>query len=429
MSGCRVPVAVTSTVRLPRAAGSVVKTVWLAGCDSQVQPPKAAPAIRRPARTIVPTRRLPRRLLPPASSASAVSIDGTVSGCGRLTSWSIANPYGARCPDTAKIMSPTADCKLNFRHVSGGGETTAMNERRYLVYDVFTEHAFAGNPLAVVLDSDGLDTAAMQQIAREFNLSETVFVLAPPGGQRTPIRIFTPPHELPFAGHPTVGTAVALTELTQPEGQSDASILVLEEAIGPLRCLVSRQEKGLFAEFTLPRLPERADFDVSREAAAAALGLDAHEVGFENHVVSAWSAGVPYICIPVRDLSAAGRAMLDTRLWVELVGANVDDKNPAAFIYCRETVGHESAFHARMFAGHLGIPEDPATGSAVAALAGAIVHFDQPVDGTTECWIEQGVEMGRPSYIRLELDVDGGVLSAGRIGGYAVKVAEGKLLR
>lgn len=306
-----------------------------------------------------------------------------------------------------------------------------MNERRYLIYDVFTEHAFAGNPLAVMLDLDGLNTAAMQQIAREFNLSETVFVLAPPGGPRTPIRIFTPPHELPFAGHPTVGTAIALTELTQPDGGngSDASILVLEEAIGPVRCLVSRQEKGVFAEFTLPRLPERAGFDISRELAAAALGLGAHEIGFENHLVSAWSAGVPYICIPVRDLDVAGRAMLDTRVWVELVGANVDDKNPAAFVYCRETVGHDSAFHARMFAGHLGIPEDPATGSAVAALAGAIMHFDEPVDGTTECWIEQGLEMGRASYIRLELDVSGGVLTTARIGGYAVKMAEGKLLR
>lgn len=306
-----------------------------------------------------------------------------------------------------------------------------MTDRRYLIYDVFTEHAFAGNPLAVVLDSQGLDSAAMQQIAREFNLSETVFVLSPPGGARTPIRIFTPAHELPFAGHPTVGTAVALTELTQTadNDNSDANILVLDEAIGPVRCLVSRRNGGTFAEFALAKLPERSPFEVSREAAAAALGLGAHEIGFENHVVSAWTAGVPYVCIPVRDLGAAGRAMLDTRLWVEMVGSNVDENNPAAFLYCRETVGHESAFHARMFAGHLGIPEDPATGSAVAALTGAIMHFDQPVDGTTECWIEQGIEMGRPSYIRLELDVERGALTAARIGGNAVKMAEGRLMR
>lgn len=319
--------------------------------------------------------------------------------------------------------------QINFPPCFEGGETTAMIERRYLIYDVFTEHAFAGNPLAVVLDSEGLDTAAMQQIAGEFNLSETVFVLGPPDGQTVPIRIFTPPHELPFAGHPTVGTAIALADLDQAGGQALARILVLDEAIGPVRCVVDSKNGNSFAEFGLPRLPAPAPFEISREAAAAALGIDPKDVGFENHVVSAWSAGVPYVCVPVRDLAAAAGAMLDTRLWVDMVGDNVDDKNPAAFVYCRETVRSQSAFHARMFAGHLGIPEDPATGSAVAALAGAIMRFDQPADGTTTCWVEQGLEMGRPSYIRLELDVAGGILAAARIGGHAVKVAEGKLLR
>jgi trans-2,3-dihydro-3-hydroxyanthranilate isomerase len=308
-----------------------------------------------------------------------------------------------------------------------------MSPRKYLLYDVFTDRPFAGNPLAIVLDSDGLDSTAMQEIAREFNLSETVFVLTPPGRPHTPIRIFTPAHEMPFAGHPTVGTAVALSELgmaaDNDNRDSDASILVLEEPIGPIRCLVERDGRGTFAEFGLAKLPVPAPFDVSREAAAAALGLDPQDVGFENHVVSAWTAGVPYVCIPVRDLDAARRASLDTRLWVELVGANVDDNNPGAYVYCRETVRQESAFHARMFAGHLGLVEDPATGSAVATLAGAIMKFDQPVDGTTECWIEQGIEMGRPSHIRLELDVEGGDLTAARIGGYAVKVGEGAIYR
>lgn len=306
-----------------------------------------------------------------------------------------------------------------------------MSSRKYLIYDVFTEQALAGNPLAVVLDAEGLDTGAMQAIAREFNLSETVFVLAKPS-QRTPIRIFTPAHELPFAGHPTVGTAIALAELEMPADNdnrdSGAAILVLEETIGAIRCLVTRSGRGSFAEFGLARLPERAPFDISRESAAAALRLDPQDIGFENHVVSAWTAGVPYVCVPVRGLDAARRASLDTGLWTRLVGENVDNDNPAAYVYCRETVQSASAFHARMFAGHVGIPEDPATGSAAAALAGAIVHFDQPVAGTSERWIEQGLEMGRPSNIRLELDVDDGALTAARIGGHAVKVAEGRLL-
>lgn len=308
-----------------------------------------------------------------------------------------------------------------------------MPQRDYLIYDVFTDEPFAGNPLAIVLDSDGLDSRSMQVIAREFNLSETVFLLAPPAGGRVPIRIFTPAHELPFAGHPTVGTAVALTEMALAADNDNlgrgVSLLVLEEAIGPVRCLVERSERATFAEFALARLPEPAPFEVSREMAAAALGLGAHEIGFENHVVGAWTAGVPYVYIPVRDLGVAARASLDTKRWVELVGANVDNDNPAPYVYCRQTVRQGSAFHARMFAGHLGIPEDPATGSAAAGLAGAIMHFDRPADGTLECVIEQGLEMGRPSSIRLQLDVENGTLAAGRIGGYAVKVAQGTLFR
>lgn len=307
----------------------------------------------------------------------------------------------------------------------------AMSQRKYLIYDVFTEQALAGNQLAIVFDARGLDTSAMQAIAREFNLSETVFLMAPPA-QRTPIRIFTPAHELPFAGHPTVGTAIALAELgmaaDNDNRDSDASIIVLEEQIGPVRCLVTRRERGVFAEFGLVRLPQPAAFDISRESAAAALRLDPHDVGFENHVVSAWTAGVPYICVPVRNLDAARRASLDTDLWVRLVGANIDKDNPAAYVYCRDTVQNASAFHTRMFAGHVGIPEDPATGSAAAAFAGAIMRFDSPMAGTNEYWLEQGLEMGRPSNIRLELDVENGVLAAARIGGYAVKVAEGRLV-
>ena len=129
-----------------------------------------------------------------------------------------------------------------------------------------------------------------------------------------------------------------------------------------------------------------------------------HEIGFENHVVTAYSGGVPYVLVPVAGLDVARRANLDTRAWMELTGP-AEALSPAAFVYCRETVAHGNAFHARMFAGHLGTPEDPATGSAVASFAGAIMRFDQPGDGVSRYPIEQGVEMGRPSLIRLELDV------------------------
>lgn len=303
-----------------------------------------------------------------------------------------------------------------------------MNGRKYFVYDVFTDTALAGNPLAVVLDAEGLDTAAMQRIAREFNLSETVFVLPPENKiHRARIRIFTPGTELPFAGHPTVGTAIALAELAK-DGQASAEsgILVLEENVGPVRCAISQGNAGRFAEFDLPRLAKPVAFPALPEAVAAALGLEPHEIGFENHRIGAWSAGVPYATVPVHGLEAAAKVRMNTDLWLALTPV-VDGIITSPYVYCRDTVRHDASFHARMFGPYDGIIEDPATGSAVAALTGAIMRFDKPVDGPSQFWIEQGIEMGRPSAIRLEIDVAGGEMTAARIGGHAVRVAEGTL--
>lgn len=300
--------------------------------------------------------------------------------------------------------------------------------RRYAVYDVFTDAGLAGNPLAVVFEAAGLDDDAMQRIAREFNLSETAFVLAPENPVHTArVRIFTPRHELPFAGHPTVGTAIALAESTDSikDGQR-SSIVVLEETVGPVRCAVTAGNGPGFAEFDLPRLPQSFEFHASREELAAALGISHHDIGFENHVVSAWSAGVPYICVPVANLKAAAEVRLDAALWQALAGSDGAVMSDP-YVYCRETVNHDCAFHARMFAPSSGIPEDPATGSAVAAFAGAILRHDEPVDGSHGFWIEQGIEMGRPSRMRLEIDVEEGRTDAARIGGHAVRVAEGTL--
>ncbi len=300
-----------------------------------------------------------------------------------------------------------------------------MVARNYLIYDVFTDEGLAGNPLAVVLDCEGLDLDAMQRIAREFNLSESVFVLPPENPRhRARIRIFTPDYEMPFAGHPTVGSAVALTELAG--GEEDA-IFVLEENIGPVRCAVSRGEGTTFAEFDLAKLPEQLKLTAEPEAIGAALGLGPHEIGFENHRVAFFSAGVPYVTIPVANLAAAAKARLNNDMWAQLAPKKSEWAFASPYVYCRETVNKESAFHVRMIVPGNPSYEDPATGSAAAAFAGAIMQFDQPGDGMTRCWIEQGLEMGRPSRIRLELDVAGGRLASARIGGQAVKVGEGKL--
>lgn len=303
-----------------------------------------------------------------------------------------------------------------------------MPELAYAIYDVFTNRALAGNPLAVVFDAGALDTSQMQAIAREFNLSETVFVLPPERApHRARIRIFTPDYEMPFAGHPTVGAAVALGSRTQALGI--AEILILEENIGAVRCAVTRgDDSASFAEFGVPKLPEQLPFDADAGAVAAALGLAPHEIGFENHRIAAWSAGVPYVTVPVSGLEAAGRVQFDNALWMALSPKKSLDAVASAYIYTRQTVDHSCQFHARMFVPGNPSYEDPATGSAAAAYAGQVMLRDAPVDGTTRVWIEQGLEMGRPSRLRLDLDVEGGALAAARIGGHAVKVAEGRLL-
>jgi trans-2,3-dihydro-3-hydroxyanthranilate isomerase len=301
-----------------------------------------------------------------------------------------------------------------------------MKSRQYFVYDVFTDQALAGNPLGVVTDCEGLDAPAMQAIAREFNLSESVFILPPDNPRhRASVRIFTPDYEMPFAGHPTVGSAVALAEQAGDDGT--AGMFVLEEKIGPVRCIVTRGGGATFAEFDLPKLPEQHDLAADPAVIAVALGLSPHEIGFENHRPGLWSAGVPYVTVPVASLDVAARVRYDNNAWMELAPAKGEGIVASAYVYCRDTIHHESAFHARMFVPGNPSYEDPATGSAAAAFAGTILHFDKPLDGSQRYWIEQGFEMGRPSRIRLEIDVEGGRMARARIGGHAVKVAEGRL--
>jgi len=294
--------------------------------------------------------------------------------------------------------------------------------RRYKIIDVFTERAFAGNPLAVVLESTGLDSAAMQAIAREFNLSETVFVAPAANRAHTAsIRIFTPAQELPFAGHPTIGTAICVAREHHGDAPQDA-VVVLEEKVGPVRCGVKLADsRAGFAEFDCPKLPEAAGSARPKEFLAAALGIAPTDIGFENHVPSVWSAGVLYQLVPVRNMSVLAKAAPHSNAWVPAFGRD------AAFLYTRETEGHDHSFRARMFAPELGVIEDPATGSAVAAFAGAVREFDALPDGSHAAIVEQGYEMGRPSLIRLEMSVDRAALSAVRIGGHAVEVMDGTL--
>jgi trans-2,3-dihydro-3-hydroxyanthranilate isomerase len=295
--------------------------------------------------------------------------------------------------------------------------------RDYAIYDVFTRDKLAGNPLAVVFDSQGLSDKRMQAIAGEFNLSETVFVLPPHNPAHTAsLRIFTPGKELPFAGHPTVGAAIALAE--RQHGAADIDLVsVLEEKVGPVRCAVRLGKEASFAEFDLPRISERMNVALDAQVVADTLCISAADIGFENHRLSAWNAGVAYVMVPVRDLSVAAAIRFDPQRW-----SSSGLGTTSLYVYCRGGVDHRAAFHARMFAPDLGIAEDPATGSAVAAMSGAIRHFDALAPGHHALTIEQGVEMGRPSLIHLHIESGREGIDRARIGGQAVRIAEGRIL-
>ncbi|MGL5117257.1 MAG: PhzF family phenazine biosynthesis protein [Beijerinckiaceae bacterium] len=298
--------------------------------------------------------------------------------------------------------------------------------RRFHTLDVFTETKLAGNPLAVVLDCDGLSTETMQAIAAEFNLSETVFVLPPDDPVNTArLRIFTPKAELPFAGHPTVGAGVLIGLLRAPEMARGAGVVVaLEENIGIVKVEV-RQQQGRAARgiFGLPRLPEKLPRDRSDLAEiASALNLTIDDIETSGCHAADFSAGVPYALVPVRSVEALARAR-------PLANAAFDaafggDRPVAPYLYA--SLG-ENRWRTRMFAPHLGLAEDPATGSAAAAFAGAAMAFGEPDDGVHQHILEQGVEMGRPSEIILTLTVAGGALREATIGGAAVIVAEGTM--
>ncbi|SCY70270.1 PhzF family phenazine biosynthesis protein [Microvirga guangxiensis] len=298
--------------------------------------------------------------------------------------------------------------------------------RRFITLDVFTSERFTGNPLAVVLDAEGLDDARMQTIAKEFNLSETVFVFPPEDShQRADIRIFTPGRELPFAGHPTVGTAVLLALLDQ-SGQPGAVAFGLKEKVGIVPCVVEvKDELSGMARFRLPRLPSSWGEGKESTDCAWALGLDPTEIGFDRHVPSRHSAGVDYDLVPVASLDALARAYPKGEAFDKTFG---DSNHPSAYVYTRVPQAEGLRFRARMFGPGMGILEDPATGSAAATFAGALMQCEPLGDGEHNIIIEQGVEMGRPSEIALQMTIKNGALVSAEIGGFAVMVMRGEIV-
>jgi trans-2,3-dihydro-3-hydroxyanthranilate isomerase len=291
--------------------------------------------------------------------------------------------------------------------------------------DVFTDTRFGGNPLAVVLAGDGLAAETMQTIAREFNLSETVFVLKPADGVNTAqVRIFTPARELPFAGHPTVGAAILLAELERKEECAFETTLRLEEKVGLVAVLVRRLgPEPAYAELTAAKLPQAAGAPPSHEAIATALSLTPGDIGFGAHAPCLFNAGNAFLFVPLASRRALATARVNSSAW-EAVQAQC---GVGAYLYCGPEDEGGADYHARLFAPGDGIVEDPATGSAAATLPGPLLEAGALAEGANAITIAQGEDMGRPSRIALFADVAAGAISQVRVGGQAVRVSQGSL--
>ncbi|WP_068082513.1 PhzF family phenazine biosynthesis protein [Polycladidibacter stylochi] len=296
---------------------------------------------------------------------------------------------------------------------------------KYFILDVFANKYFAGNPLAVVLDCDDLSNDQMQKITHEFNLSETVFVCTPQNPSHTAsLRIFTPFEELDFAGHPTVGAA-ALIAKQQAQNWPTIAMLTLEEKIGLIRCAVTiSKDSEITSEFDIPALPYPAHSFGSNQDIANALGLEPEDITFENHQPRSFSAGLPFVFVPVRNAAILNKIIPNITQWEQAFGACTHNN---AFIYTRETLHSECHFQARMLYKGDQIREDAATGSAAAAFSAMINEFDRPLDGAHHYKVEQGIAMQRPAIISLEIDVESNQLKKVRIGGNSVVLASGEL--
>lgn len=297
---------------------------------------------------------------------------------------------------------------------------------RFYTADVFTDRVFGGNQLAVFPDARGLTSEQMQQIAREFNLSETVFVLPPAAPEHTrSLRIFTPGTELPFAGHPTIGTAHVLASIGDIPIEADMTRIIFEEGVGPIPVSIRAAEgRPVSAQLTAAKLPEFGPESPPKAELAAVLSLEASDLLENGFAPATVSCGVPFLFVPVRDRGALRRIRLDRARWETLLSSFWA---PQLYVFARDPEREGSDLRARMFAPAMGIAEDPATGAAATALAGYLGVREAAPSGTMRWVVEQGFEMSRPSILEVEADKHNGEIVAARVGGASVLVSEGTM--
>jgi len=294
----------------------------------------------------------------------------------------------------------------------------------FITVDVFTERRFGGNPLAVVLDGRELTTAQMQAIAAEFNLAETTFVLPPKDATHTAeVRIFTPRAELPFAGHPNVGTAFVLAREGKSYGRAVGDPLLFEEKAGLVRLDLLRDSgAAVGARLTAPQPLTRGD-DIARDIVAAACSLTAGDIETAAHLPCIASCGLPLAFAELKTRAALRRAQPRAHIFSEHLNA---DRATGILLYIKDESG-EFDYQVRMFAPLYGVPEDPATGSANVALVGLLASLRPESNLTLNLRIAQGVDMGRPSLLEATAVKKDGKLTALSIGGRCVIVMRGTI--
>jgi trans-2,3-dihydro-3-hydroxyanthranilate isomerase len=295
-------------------------------------------------------------------------------------------------------------------------------QRRYIIVDVFTDRVFGGNPLAVILDAEGLSTAQMQAIATEFNYSETTFVLPPrEAAHDAQVRIFTVRSEIPFAGHPNVGTAFVLaTQAAKPPTR-----LLFEEKAGLVSVeILTRDGNAVGAELTAPQPLKRLS-QLSAEQAAACASLSSADIKTDRHPPQIVSVGLPFLVFEVATREALRRAKPDAAAFADVFPC---DESDAVYFYTRDVAFGEKPcdLQARMFhPGSGGLTEDPATGSATVAAAALLADLSGNQDGELKLRIGQGVDMGRPSLLLTRVLKQAGTIVSAHVGGGCVPMMQG----
>lgn len=296
-------------------------------------------------------------------------------------------------------------------------------KQTYYTCDVFTDTRFGGNQLAVFPEASSISDDLLQTIAKEFNFSETTFVYPPKNPKNTKrLRIFTPGGELPFAGHPTIGTAFVFAAIGSIPAQHETNI-IFEEGVGnvPVKIL-SRNGVPDFMELSAAQMPE---FFAAPSGADIAkfLSLTEHDLD-KRFPIQSVSCGVPFLFVAVQSRAVLKRISINTELMNRILRSSSAQD---VFVFTTDAEQEDFDFRARMFAPLIGVPEDPATGSAAASFAGYLASLDTVHNGTLKWKIEQGFEMGRPSLLYIEADKQDGNTASIRVGGRAVMVCKGEM--